>query len=79
MPPGAWAIRPRILIPLVAAWATATPGWAHHSHANYDLTQFLDEEGRRIRYTFDVDGQRIDIRQVPLTDPQEGTVRIVVE
>ena len=58
--------------------ATAPPGYPPSTWFQQSL-QFLDEEGRRIRYTFDVDGQRIDIRQVPLTDPQEGTVRIVVE
>lgn len=35
----------RILIPMIAAWATSAPGWAHHSHANYDLTEYLNVEG----------------------------------
>lgn len=41
--------------------------------------QFLDEDGNRIRYTFDPDGQRINVRITSLADPQEGTMRVVVE
>ncbi|OUU80715.1 MAG: hypothetical protein CBC38_00700 [Gammaproteobacteria bacterium TMED78] len=41
--------------------------------------QFLNDEGMRIRYTIDPDGQRTDIRIVPLADVHEGTVRVVVE
>ena len=35
----------RMLILITAAWVTSAPGWAHHSHANYDLTQYLNVEG----------------------------------
>ena len=35
----------RILILVISAWATGAPGWAHHSHANYDMTEYLNVEG----------------------------------
>jgi hypothetical protein len=41
--------------------------------------QFIDEEGRRLRYMFDVNGQRTDIRIIPLAEALEGTERVVVE
>ena len=41
--------------------------------------QFLNEDGKRIRYTFDPDGQRTDIRIVDLADAPEGVERVVVE
>ena len=58
--------------------ATAPPGYPPPAWFQQSL-QFLDENGQRIRYTLDPDGQRIDVRRTPLTDPQEGTVRVVVE
>ena len=41
--------------------------------------QFLNEDGKRIRYTFDPDGQRTDIRIVNLADAPQGVERVVVE
>ena len=58
--------------------ATAAPGYPSPGWFQQAL-QFLDEDGNRIRYTFDPDGQRINVRRTPLADPQQGTVRIVVE
>lgn len=58
--------------------ATAPQGYPPPAWFQQSL-QFLDEEGSRIRYTFDPDGQRIDVRRVPLREPQEGTVRVVVD
>ena len=49
------------------------PAWFQQS------LRFLDEEGRRIRYTFDPDGQRIDIRVIDLAEDSEGVTRVVVE
>ena len=49
------------------------PAWFQQS------LRFLDEEGRRIRYTFDTDGQRIDIRVTDLAEVQEGVTRVIVE
>lgn len=49
------------------------PAWFQQS------LRFLDEEGRRIRYTFDTDGQRIDIRVTDLADVQEGVTKVIVE
>jgi len=40
--------------------------------------QFLNESGEQIRYTFDPDGQRIDVRVRPLGEVQEGVRRVVV-
>jgi hypothetical protein len=41
--------------------------------------QFLNENGEQIRYTFDPDGQRIDIRVRPLGDVPEGVRRVVMK
>jgi hypothetical protein len=41
--------------------------------------QFLDENGRRVRYTTDPNGQRIDAQARPLDDPVDGMTRMVVE
>lgn len=49
------------------------PGWFQQS------LQFIDEEGQRIRYTFDADGQRTNVRRTPLADAPEGVERVVVE
>lgn len=49
------------------------PAWFQQS------LRFLDEEGRRIRYTFDTDGQRIDIRVTDLAEVYEGVTRVIVE
>lgn len=35
----------RLLLASVAAAAWTLPGWSHHSHGNYDLTQYIDMEG----------------------------------
>lgn len=34
---------PRLAAIAVLAWGL--PGWAHHSHGNYDLRQYIDMEG----------------------------------
>ena len=49
------------------------PAWFQQS------LRFLDEEGRRIRYTMDADGQRIDIRVTDLAEIYEGITRVIVE
>ena len=49
------------------------PAWFQQS------LQFIDENGQRIRYTFDTDGQRTNIRIVPLADVPEGVRRVIVE
>ena len=49
------------------------PAWFQQS------LRFLDEEGRRIRYTMDTDGQRIDIRVTDLAEIYEGVTRMIVE
>ena len=49
------------------------PAWFQQS------LQFLNEEGRRIRYTYDPDGQRIDVRITDLAEDSEGVTRVVVE
>ena len=49
------------------------PAWFQQS------LQFIDEEGQRIRYTFDPDGQRTNIRRTPLAEVPEGVERVVVE
>ena len=49
------------------------PAWFQQS------MRFLNEEGRRIRYTMDTDGQRIDIRVTDLAEVQEGVTRVIVE
>ena len=41
--------------------------------------QFINEDGMRVRYMFDADGQRTDIRITPLAEALEGTERVVVE
>jgi hypothetical protein len=41
--------------------------------------QFLNENGEHIRYTYDPDGQRIDIRVRPLGDVPEGVRRVVMK
>ena len=33
------------ILTALAALALAAPAWAHHSHANYDLNQFLIMDG----------------------------------
>jgi len=58
--------------------ATAPPGYPPPSWFQQSL-QLLDEEGMRIRYTLDPDGQRTDVRRTPLADVLEGTERVVVE
>ena len=40
---------------------------------------FLDEEGKRIRYTFDPNGQRIAAEQREIGEELEGVTRMVVE
>jgi hypothetical protein len=40
---------------------------------------FLDEEGKRIRYTVDPDGQRIASEQRDIGDDLDGVTRLVVE
>ncbi|MFL2554015.1 MAG: hypothetical protein ACJ0S4_04905 [Candidatus Rariloculaceae bacterium] len=40
---------------------------------------FLDEDGQRVRYAFDTDGQRTNIRITALADAPEGVERLVVE
>ncbi|NIW25539.1 MAG: hypothetical protein GWN29_13775 [Gammaproteobacteria bacterium] len=40
---------------------------------------FLDEEGERIRYTFDINGQRVAADQRPFGVAAEGVTRMVVE
>jgi hypothetical protein len=49
------------------------PAWFQQS------LQFIDENGQRIRYTFDTDGQRTNIRIAPLADVPEGVRRVIVE
>lgn len=49
------------------------PAWFQQS------LRFLDEEGMRIRYAFDPDGQRISDRRTPLAEDSEGVTRVVVE
>ena len=58
--------------------ATAPPGYPPPAWFQQGL-QFLDQDGMRIRYTLDPDGQRVGVRRTSLADPQEGTERIVVE
>lgn len=41
--------------------------------------RFLNENGEHIRYTFDPNGQRIDVRVRPLGDPPEGVRRVVMK
>jgi hypothetical protein len=41
--------------------------------------QFLNEDGKRIRYTFDPDGQRTNIRIVDLAETPDGVERVVVD
>ena len=41
--------------------------------------QFLNDSGEQIRYTFDPDGQRIDVRVRPLGDVPEGVRRVVMK
>ncbi|MBH98284.1 MAG: hypothetical protein CMM56_07500 [Rhodospirillaceae bacterium] len=41
--------------------------------------QFINEEGMRIRYMFDADGQRINTRITPLAEALEGTMRVLAE
>jgi hypothetical protein len=40
---------------------------------------FLDEEGERVRYTFDANGQRIAAEQREIGDELDGVTRMVVE
>ncbi len=40
---------------------------------------FLDEEGERIRYTFDINGQRIAAEQRGLGAEPDGVTRMVVD
>ena len=40
---------------------------------------FLDDEGKRIRYTVDPDGQRLGIEQRELGDDLDGVTRMVVQ
>ena len=35
----------KAMVLLVAGLVTSTPVWAHHSHANYDTTEYLNVEG----------------------------------
>ena len=49
------------------------PAWFQQS------LQFIDEEGQRIRYMFDPDGQRTNLRITPLAEAPEGVERVVVE
>ncbi len=49
------------------------PAWFQQS------LQFIDEDGLRIRYMFDADGQRTNVRRTPLADEPEGVERVVVE
>ena len=58
--------------------ATSPPGFPPPAWFQQSL-RFLDEEGRRIRYTMDTDGQRIDIRVTDLADIYEGVTRVIVE
>ena len=58
--------------------ATAPPGYPPPAWFQQAL-QFLDEDGNRVRYTLDPDGQRINVRRTSLADPQDGTVRVVAE
>ena len=41
--------------------------------------QFLNENGEHIRYTYDPDGQRIDVRVRPLGEVPEGVRRLVMD
>ena len=58
--------------------ATAPPGYPPPAWFQQAL-QFLDEDGNRVRYTLEPDGQRINVRITSLADPQDGTVRVVAE
>ena len=58
--------------------ATAPRGYPPPAWFQQSL-RFLDEDGMRIRYTFDPDGQRTDVRITPLADALEGVERVVVE
>lgn len=35
----------RTLVPVVAVMALGMPAWGHHSHTNYEMTEYLDIEG----------------------------------
>lgn len=35
----------RVFIPAAIAVLMAWPAWAHHSHANYDMTKYIEVEG----------------------------------
>ena len=61
------------ILEATAPQAYPPPAWFQQS------LQFIDEEGQRIRYTYDPDGQRTNIRLTPLADVPEGVERVVVQ
>ena len=36
----------KAMVLVVTGWLVGVPAWAHHSHANYDMTVYHNVEGR---------------------------------